>query len=130
MSALLFEKSGMVGTLTIKANDKNGCLYEGTMKGEDPDGKAFTRTISAVYDPAGELAATHLDCHAQCLTRASPSRRRSTRSSSGSRFRMLVIDRSRWLMLGGLSQASCSTSGSRPLLWLGIAFFRGFADII
>jgi hypothetical protein len=40
-----------VGTLTIKANDKNGCLYEGTMKGEDPDGKAFTRTISAVYDP-------------------------------------------------------------------------------
>ena len=40
-----------IGTLTIKANDKNGCLYEGTMKGEDPDGKAFTRTISATYDP-------------------------------------------------------------------------------
>jgi hypothetical protein len=39
------------GTLTIKANDKNGCLYEGTMKGEDPDGKPFTRTISATFDP-------------------------------------------------------------------------------
>jgi hypothetical protein len=39
------------GTLTIKANAANGCLYEGTMKGEDPDGKAFTRTISATYDP-------------------------------------------------------------------------------
>lgn len=39
------------GSLTIKANDKNGCLYEGTMKGEDPNGKPFTRTISATYDP-------------------------------------------------------------------------------
>jgi len=44
-----------LGTLTIKANDKNGCLYEGTMKGEDPDGKAFTRTISANYDPVKKV---------------------------------------------------------------------------
>lgn len=40
-----------VGTLTIKSNEKNGCLYEGTLKGEDPDGKPFTQTISATYDP-------------------------------------------------------------------------------
>src|SRR5205085_3445145 len=33
------------GTLTIKPNEKNGCLYEGSMKGEDPNGKPFTRTI-------------------------------------------------------------------------------------
>ena len=44
-----------LGTLTIKANEKNGCLYEGTMKGEDPDGKAFTRTISATYDPVKKI---------------------------------------------------------------------------
>ena len=44
-----------LGTLTIKANDKDGCLYEGTMKGDDPDGKAFTRTISATYDPAKKV---------------------------------------------------------------------------
>jgi len=46
-----------LGTLTIKANDKNGCLYEGTMKGEDPEGKAFTRTISATYDPVKKILA-------------------------------------------------------------------------
>jgi hypothetical protein len=40
-----------VGTLSIKSNASNGCLYEGTMKGEDPDGKPFTRTISATYEP-------------------------------------------------------------------------------
>lgn len=44
-----------VGTLTIKSNEKNGCLYEGTMKGEDPEGKPFTRTISAIYDPAKKV---------------------------------------------------------------------------
>jgi hypothetical protein len=43
------------GTLTIKPNDKNDCLYEGTLKGEDPDGKAFTRTISASYDPIKKI---------------------------------------------------------------------------
>ena len=40
-----------VGTLTIKANAQNGCLYEGTLKAEDPDGKTFTRTIAATYEP-------------------------------------------------------------------------------
>jgi hypothetical protein len=44
-----------VGTLTITANAKNGCLYEGTMTGEDPDGKPFTRTITATYDPAKKI---------------------------------------------------------------------------
>jgi hypothetical protein len=41
-----------MGTLTVKANEKNGCMYDGVMKGDDPDGKPFTRTITAVYDPA------------------------------------------------------------------------------
>ena len=40
-----------VGALTMRADEKNGCLYQGTLKGEDPDGKAFTRTITATYDP-------------------------------------------------------------------------------
>jgi hypothetical protein len=40
-----------VGTMTIKANAANGCLYEGTWQAEDPDGKKFTRTITALYDP-------------------------------------------------------------------------------
>jgi hypothetical protein len=44
-----------IGTLTIAANGKNGCLYEGTMKGEDPEGKPFTRTITATYDPAKKV---------------------------------------------------------------------------
>lgn len=42
------------GTLTIKANAQNGCQYEGTLTAEDPDGKKFTRTITAVYDPASK----------------------------------------------------------------------------
>lgn len=44
-----------VGTLTITANAKNGCLYEGAMQGEDPEGKPFTRTIAATYDPAKKV---------------------------------------------------------------------------
>lgn len=43
------------GTLTITADAKNGCLYEGTLKAEDPEGKAFTRSISAVYDPVKKI---------------------------------------------------------------------------
>jgi hypothetical protein len=44
-----------IGTMTIAPNEKNGCLYEGTMKGEDPAGKSFTRTISASYDPLKKI---------------------------------------------------------------------------
>jgi hypothetical protein len=44
-----------IGTLTITSNQKNGCLYEGTMEGEDPDGKKFTRAISATYDPVKKI---------------------------------------------------------------------------
>lgn len=40
-----------IGTLTMKADEKNGCLYQGALKGEDADGKAFTQTITASYDP-------------------------------------------------------------------------------
>lgn len=44
-----------VGTLTITSDAKNGCLYNGTLKAEDPEGKSFTRTISAVYDPVKKI---------------------------------------------------------------------------
>ena len=44
-----------VGTLTIKPDPKNACLYEGTLKAEDPTGKAFTRTISAAYEPVKKI---------------------------------------------------------------------------
>ena len=48
----LFAPGGQsIGALTIKGDAKNPCLYDGALKGEDPDGKAFTRTISASYDP-------------------------------------------------------------------------------
>lgn len=40
-----------IGTLTVKTDAKNGCLYQGALKGEDPDGKAFTRTITISYEP-------------------------------------------------------------------------------
>ena len=43
-----------VGTLTISPTS-NGCAYEGTMKGEDPDGKTFTRAINVTYDPVKKL---------------------------------------------------------------------------
>jgi hypothetical protein len=44
-----------VGTLTIKPDSKNPCLYEGTLKGDDGDGKPFTRAITAAYDPAKKV---------------------------------------------------------------------------
>ena len=40
------------GTMTVKASAANGCQYEGTLSAEDPDGKKFTRAITALYDPA------------------------------------------------------------------------------
>jgi hypothetical protein len=42
-------------TMTIKGNAKDPCLYEGSLKGEDSDGKAFTRTITASYDPVKKI---------------------------------------------------------------------------
>lgn len=61
------------GTLTIKSNEKNGCLYEGTMKGEDPDGKAFTRTLSATYDPVKKnLTWTEKDSRGYTIVRSGP----------------------------------------------------------
>jgi hypothetical protein len=53
--SLLGQGGQSVGTLTIKSNEKNACLYEGTTKGDDPNGKPFTRTISATYDPARKV---------------------------------------------------------------------------
>lgn len=38
------------GTLTIAV--KSGCTYAGDIKGEDPDGKPFTRTVSLTWDSA------------------------------------------------------------------------------
>jgi hypothetical protein len=39
------------GTLKIETSAKNGCLYQGVLKAESPDGKPFTRIITATYDP-------------------------------------------------------------------------------
>jgi len=62
-----------VGTLTITANEKNGCLYDGTMKGEDPEGKPFTRTITASYDPAKKvLTWTEKDSRGYTIVRTGP----------------------------------------------------------
>lgn len=62
-----------MGTLTIKSNDKNGCLYEGTMKGEDPEGKPFTRTIAATYDPIGKvLTWSEKDSRGYTIVRTGP----------------------------------------------------------
>ncbi|HEY2153828.1 MAG TPA: hypothetical protein VGH34_23685 [Vicinamibacterales bacterium] len=62
-----------VGTLTIKSNDRNGCLYEGTMKGEDPEGKPFTRTISATYDPIKKILAwSEKDSRGYTIARTGP----------------------------------------------------------
>jgi hypothetical protein len=62
-----------VGTLTMKADAKNGCLYTGTLKAEDPDGKAFTRTISAVYNPLEKvLAWTETDSRGYTIVKQGP----------------------------------------------------------
>jgi len=61
------------GTLTIKSNVKNACLYEGTMKGEDPNGKPFMRTISATYDPAKKvLTWTEKDSRGYTIVKSGP----------------------------------------------------------
>jgi hypothetical protein len=44
-----------MGTMTIKGSGSNPCQYEGTLEAEDPDGKPFTRTISAIYDPVKKV---------------------------------------------------------------------------
>ncbi len=44
-----------VGTLTIKVDAKNPCLYSGTLTGEDPEGKKFTRTITAQFEPVKKI---------------------------------------------------------------------------
>lgn len=59
------------GTLTIKAT--SGCNYEGEMKGEDPDGKPFTRKVTFVYDPAKKhLTWTEVDSRGYTLKRSGP----------------------------------------------------------
>jgi hypothetical protein len=61
------------GTLTIKANAANGCLDEGTLTAEDPDGKKFTRSMSAVYDPAAKtLTWTEKDSRGYTITEKGP----------------------------------------------------------
>ena len=62
-----------MGTLTITANEQNGCLYEGTMAGEDPDGKPFTRTVSATYDPVTKvLTWSETDSRGYTIARSGP----------------------------------------------------------
>jgi hypothetical protein len=44
-----------VGTLTMAVDAKNPCLYQGTLTAEDPEGKTFTRTITARYEPVKKI---------------------------------------------------------------------------
>ncbi|MFN7981282.1 MAG: hypothetical protein U0Q11_05440 [Vicinamibacterales bacterium] len=62
-----------VGTLTIKVTDSNPCVYEGTLNAEDPEGKKFTRTITANYEPAAKtLTMTEKDSRGFTITRKGP----------------------------------------------------------
>lgn len=71
--SLLGQGGQSAGTLTINADEKNGCLYEGTMKGEDPNGKPFTRTISAIYDPnKKQLTWTEKDSRGYTIVKSGP----------------------------------------------------------
>jgi hypothetical protein len=61
------------GTITIKGSATNPCLYEGEMKGEDPDGKAFTRDVSALYDPNAKILTwTEKDSRGYTIVRKGP----------------------------------------------------------
>ncbi len=57
------------GTVTIKS--VGGCNYEGDLKGEDPDGKAFTRKIKFTFDSAKKLLTwTEADSRGYTLTKS------------------------------------------------------------
>jgi hypothetical protein len=59
------------GTLTIKS--AGGCKYEGELKGEDPDGKAFTRTITFDFDGTKkQLTWTEVDSRGYTVATAGP----------------------------------------------------------
>lgn len=59
-----------VGTLTIKVSASNPCVYEGTLNAEDPEGKKFTRQITANYTPASKsLTMTEKDSRGYTITR-------------------------------------------------------------
>lgn len=60
-----------IGTLTLKS--AGGCNYEGEVKAEDPDGKAFTRKIKATFDPAKKvLTWVETDSRGYTLSRTGP----------------------------------------------------------
>ena len=62
-----------LGTLTMQGDAKNGCLYTGTLKAEDSDGKSFTRAISAVYDPVKKvLTWTEKDSRGYTIVKQGP----------------------------------------------------------
>jgi hypothetical protein len=59
------------GTLTIRS--AGGCKYEGEMKGEDPDGKAFTRRITFDFDGAKkQLTWTEVDSRGYTIATSGP----------------------------------------------------------
>jgi hypothetical protein len=59
------------GTVTIKS--AGGCKYEGEMKGEDPDGKAYTRKITFEFDSEKkQLTWTETDSRGYAFTTAGP----------------------------------------------------------
>ena len=60
-----------IGTVTIAA--KTGCVYEGELKAEDPDGKPFTRKIQFTYDPLKKhMTWTETDSRGYVLTKSGP----------------------------------------------------------
>jgi hypothetical protein len=61
------------GTMTIKAGAANSCQYEGMLNAEDPDGKKFTRAITALYDPASKtLTWTEKDSRGYTIVEKGP----------------------------------------------------------
>jgi hypothetical protein len=62
-----------LGTMTIKVDPKNPCLYAGTLTAEDPEGKKFTRTITAQYEPVKKvLTWTEKDSRGYTIVKQGP----------------------------------------------------------
>lgn len=59
------------GEMTIKS--AGGCRYTGEMKGEDPDGKPFTRAITLTFDGAKKILTwTEVDSRGYTLAKSGP----------------------------------------------------------
>lgn len=59
------------GTLTVKS--AGGCNYEGEIKGEDPDGKPYTRRVRYAYDTnKKQMVVTEVDSRGYTITMPGP----------------------------------------------------------